>query len=931
MHPEHGFANAKKTKKKYRPPNGRAHWATAQMLITLWNTTLRDQADALRESILRAVVIATITPFAILVSAIALLQPALLVRGLSVLAYFCILVLIMIGLKRISGVRAAAIAWIIGLMITITINALQAGGIRAPGAAIYFIIVFMAGLLLGERPGLYTAASCAVLGLMLVALEQSGQLPPQTVVYTPATYWFLNLVYLSITTALLIIGARAVQDSLSRYGTELKRSHDLEERLQRALDAGNIGIWDGDLKADNFHCDARCFHLLGLPEPSDGNLPISQWKSLIHPDDVPEIEKALQYLAEAPRALTVNYRIRMADGSIRHLEGTASAIAVAEESASYIGTLVDLTARKQVESELEAAARSLRTSLRSQRMLVECTELTMRATNQTDLIQAICQTICEVGGYSLAWAARPERDPRRSMVPVATYIRRDSAVAEDYVDALNISWDENSEYGQGPMGRAVRTGQIVIENDVQRSKHYAPWRSLALEAGIVATATVPLLDGDRVFGAIGIYSTRSNAFDSEEIGLLRQLGSNLSYGIQSIKARADRDKAEAERSALENQLRQSQKMEALGTLASGIAHDFNNILGVILGNVDSIRSSYPAETGIAQPANAITKSVTRGKDIVRQIMLFCQQQEPERRPTSLPDVIEDALNALGPSLPKNIDVKTRFDQSCPKAFADPSQVYQVIANLVANAADAMKAGGTLSISTSIVRISSEDKGAPAELQAGHYIRVDVSDTGVGMSKHTLSRLFEPFFTTKGSKGTGLGMAVVYGIVREHKGAIEVQSAPSKGTTFKVYFPMALASNIAEEEPAAQRLRRGNGEHVLLVEDQEDLAFVTKMAIERLGYSCSVYTNPTLALAEFCHEPARFDAAITDLNMPEINGVELAGEIKRIRPELMIAVTTGKLDFIESERKDPRVDLWLSKPASTEDLAQTLCHLVRSAP
>ena len=393
----------------------------------------------------------------------------------------------------------------------------------------------------------------------------------------------------------------------------------------------------------------------------------------------------------------------------------------------------------------------------------------------------------------------------------------------------------------------------------------------------------------------------------------------------------ERVRAREERRSLRNQLLQAQKIEALGTLAGGIAHDFNNLLAMIGTN---------AELGLAEmkegdPARIvlddILEATARAKDVVRQILLFSRRRDSERQVISLVPVIEDALKFLRATLPTNVEFKVAVDPEVPRVSANASQIYQILMNLGTNAGHAMPTGGVLSVSLDRTEITTPEATACGVLGKGEYVRVIVQDDGAGMSQETLDRIFEPFFTSKGLEGTGLGLSVVHGLVKDHGGAVTVGSEPGKGSTFRVYFP-ALRVEHRDLPPAKEEgAVRGTGQHLMYIDDERSLGSAMNRALKLLGYRCTVFSDPRLALEAFRADPGQFDAVISDLTMPFLSGFDLARELHAIRPDLPIAVTSGR--FSETAHTDAAslgIKTWISKPATLDELSHALDLLLRSA-
>ncbi len=352
-------------------------------------------------------------------------------------------------------------------------------------------------------------------------------------------------------------------------------------------------------------------------------------------------------------------------------------------------------------------------------------------------------------------------------------------------------------------------------------------------------------------------------------------------------------RAEQARSALETQLRQTQKLEALGQLAGGIAHDFNNILTGILAYAELIQLDAERPAEVRKHVAAVKAASRRASDLVRQILTFSRRQAPERKPVKLSAVVREALKLLRSTLPRTIEIVEQIDDLAPVVLADATQIHQVLMNLCTNAAHAMQdRPGRLAVTLATCEVRAGERAAPASVAPGRHARLTVADTGRGMDAATLSRIFEPFFTTKEpGHGTGLGLAVVHGIVEEHDGVITVRSAPGAGTTFDIYFPEFCALDL-DAAPAETPLPRGTGQRVLFVDDEEAIARAVVDLLGRLGYRVTMHTDPRAAWSAFDRAPTEFDLVVTDLTMPHWTGLELARRLLARRPDVPIVLSTG---------------------------------------
>jgi signal transduction histidine kinase/ActR/RegA family two-component response regulator len=386
-----------------------------------------------------------------------------------------------------------------------------------------------------------------------------------------------------------------------------------------------------------------------------------------------------------------------------------------------------------------------------------------------------------------------------------------------------------------------------------------------------------------------------------------------------------RKKAEEERDALARQLHHAQKMEAIGTLAGGIAHDFNNILTAIMGNLEIGRMELQPGHPALEILDETLKAAHRAKSLVRQILVFARRREENRSSIRLWGVAREALDLLRASFPASIEIRSRPPLSDPLVLADAAQIHQIIVNLGANAAHAMEGRqGCLEVMESEVEVDVESARAVAGLRPGRYAKLVMSDNGCGMDAATVDRIFEPFFTTKPpGKGTGLGLAVVHGIIENHGGAISVSSRPGLGSVFCVYLP--VTEKPAEEAaPTQDGIAPGRGEEVLFVDDEKSLVNSTGTLLRRAGYSVTAFWDPTEALACFRADPSRFNIVVTDLTMPKMTGLALAEEIKKARPDIRIVLCTGFGGNLDEEKaREIGVHAILDKPYSVAGLTQAM--------
>jgi signal transduction histidine kinase/ActR/RegA family two-component response regulator len=375
----------------------------------------------------------------------------------------------------------------------------------------------------------------------------------------------------------------------------------------------------------------------------------------------------------------------------------------------------------------------------------------------------------------------------------------------------------------------------------------------------------------------------------------------LSNANQDLKKEIEiRQKFERERAELEKQLFQLQKMETIGTLAGGIAHDFNNILTPILGYTDMALEELPAESNLRFDIEQINNAAHRGKDLVQQVLTFSREVDFANKPIQLQPIISEALNLIKASFPPGIEINQDYDQNIGTVLADPTHIHQIVMNLCTNANHAMmKSGGILNVKLDAVKIDQKNSGKVPKLKKGDYLRLTISDTGHGMDIKTKERIFEPFFTRKEvGSGSGLGLSVVHGIVNNYGGAIEVDSNPGIGTTFRIYLPK-YSGELTESDKSNRKPLKGD-EHILFVDDEPEITFMGKKMLENLGYKVSISSNSVTALEEFKKDPDKYSLLVTDQSMPNITGTELAILMKEIRPKLRVIIITGYADNLSEE-------------------------------
>jgi PAS domain S-box-containing protein len=395
---------------------------------------------------------------------------------------------------------------------------------------------------------------------------------------------------------------------------------------------------------------------------------------------------------------------------------------------------------------------------------------------------------------------------------------------------------------------------------------------------------------------------------------------------------SERALAEAEREKLASRLRQAEKLEVIGTMAGGIAHDFNNILGAILGYGDMALNTAPEAGALRRHLGHVMTAAHRAKALVDQILTYGRSARGRPTAVNACAMVGETLELVRASLPSTIELRLRLDAGKATVIADSTQVHQLVMNLCKNAVDAMQAEGTLSVATDVLDTPADRQLSHGLLPAGSYVRLTVQDTGCGMPPAVLESIFEPFFTTKPpGMGTGLGLALVHGIVADLGGAIDVVSAPEQGSAFSLYLPRSAAAAMEKEEEKAP-LARGRGERVLLVEDEEPLMLLTEEMLAALGYEPTGFTRAPEALSELLADPAQFDIVVLDYLMPGMTGTELANQLRQVRPDIPIVLVSGYTGpLLSQEALLAGVGQILTKPLDFRKLAEALAQVLERTP
>lgn len=611
---------------------------------------------------------------------------------------------------------------------------------------------------------------------------------------------------------------------------------------------------------------------------------------------------------------------RRKDGKLYVEEETITPVRDEEgEITHFIAIKNDITERRHTERALRRANRALR-------VLSEVNQILVRAGSEQQLLDDICRAIHEAGGFCLVWIGRAEQDEEKTVRPLAW---AGESEAGDYVRTLKIRWDD-SEYGRGPTGTAIRTCKPMVVTDTNRDPNYGPWREAARRYGFRSSVALPLGRPDACWGVLNIYSATQDSFDSEEIALLQELADDIEFGVKALQFHDERHQ-------LRRQLQQAQKMEAIGQLTGGIAHDFNNILASIMGYAGLAldRFGEKCEPKLRDYLEEVYRAGERARDLIAQLLAFSRADSSEARALPLAPMIKEAVKLLGSTLPASIEVRLDIDHGVSDARIDPVHLHQIVMNLCINARDAMDGRGQIEIGLHQTRCKGERCcrcvcASCHQNFEGDYVELRIANDGPPIPPEMLERIFEPFYTTKEvGKGTGMGLSMVHGIVHEHGGHILVENGESRGVAFRIFLPaVASAEASAEGDEARRSLPLPACGRLLIVDDEEAVAGFMAELMETHGYEVATETNGAEALELFRTAPEAFDLLIIDQTMPGLSGGELAREVLALRPDLPIVLCTGYSEEMdEAKARAIGIRAYLAKPVAARDLLDTVANLL----
>jgi two-component system, cell cycle sensor histidine kinase and response regulator CckA len=503
------------------------------------------------------------------------------------------------------------------------------------------------------------------------------------------------------------------------------------------------------------------------------------------------------------------------------------------------------------------------------------------------------------------------------------------SLPEAYVRAID---GESIGPHAGSCGTAAYRGEPVIVEDIATDPLWLDYRDFALSHGLRACWSTPIFDGQRrVLGTFALYFRVPMGPTEQHRQVIELTTYTAAIAIVARQERAARERAESERTRLTEALRQVQKIDSLGRLAGGIAHDFNNLLMVIEGHADLVLQELQEDSPLRGSVEDIRRAASRATELTRQLLAFSRGQLLNPRVLDLNASVRESTRMLRPLLGEHIDLTTSLDDTAGPVKADPGQLDQVIVNLAVNARDAMPQGGRVSISTRTVTIDEVEAHGQPNLRAGSHVLLTFRDTGHGISEDVLPQIFEPFFTTKEQgKGTGLGLAMVYGIIKQSGGSISVSSEVGRGTTFEIYLPRVEAPLSDAVRAPAVEIERGS-ETILVVEDEEPVRRLACHALRTFGYDVLAAANGSEALLVCEQRDEPIPLLVTDVIMPGMSGPRLVERLSERYPEMKVVFISGYTDVpVLHAPRSGEAAAFLQKPFTAADLRRKVREVLDGA-
>lgn len=680
-----------------------------------------------------------------------------------------------------------------------------------------------------------------------------------------------------------------------------------QEMLARTEAIAHVGSWEWDPETDSLWASEELLRIAGLnPNPEGVAIASDEFLSRVERDDAKALQRTVKDVAAdgAPREALV--RIVRPDGAIRRclVRGHADKDADGRIVRIY-GSAMDVTEYRKATERIEHLNRVLRT-------IRDINQLIARERDRNALIQQTCELLVANRGYASALLVLTNDD------------ERPTAWAQEGMEAEFPAVSEQLERGDLPACCAF--ARVKGETTLLSDRAVAcPGCPLMMQRADADVLVVRLLHDSVSYGYLTVAVEHSLGVIEEEQELFAELAADIAYGLYVLRVDEARAASEERSAVLEDQLIQAQRLESVGRLAGGVAHDYNNMLSVIIGYTELALDRIDEDDPLHEDLGEVLRAAQRSADITRQLLAFARKQTIAPRVIDLNATVEGMLKMLQRLIGENIDLAWAPAPRLGPVRMDPAQIDQMLANLCVNARDAIDGVGRITIETENAAFDEAYCAAHPGFESGEYVRLAVSDDGCGMDRETLEHAFDPFFTTKGvGEGTGLGLATVYGIVRQNDGFINVYSEPGKGTTFRIYLPRYDAEWAELVAERAAEIPLGHAETVMVVEDDPAIMRMANVMLNRLGYTVLAAASPTLALDVAKAHAGEIQLLVTDVVMPEMNGRDLAEQIHQLYPDVRILFMSGYTANVIAHHGvlDEGVH-FIQKPFSVEDLASAV--------
>jgi PAS domain S-box-containing protein len=688
------------------------------------------------------------------------------------------------------------------------------------------------------------------------------------------------------------------------YSTSIElRSN--QNRLQLLLDTLPYGIQENTIDGIITFSNKAHHDILGLPDGYLIGKPI--WHSELDDGAAEKLKEYLAYLvAEKPEPVPFETPNTRQDGQIVWLEIKWDYQLDRQGKVNgFISIISDITKRKHSETILKE-------ELELNKSIAGISRVLLSEKNDIRKVSSvILRAAREITGSRQGFVSSIDQETKDNVIHTLTEMgRRDEYIANDQEISFHIGTDGRYE---GLWGHALNTREAFFTNDPAShpSSIGVPETHVPLDRFLA----YPVTNGDKLLGLIALANAEHD-YSQQDIDHVKRIVETFALAIQ-------RNEYESNRLKLQEQVLQSQKMETIGNLAGGIAHDFNNILTVIVGFSELASLHANKNSKVEEDLNEILKAGKRARDLVHQILAFARKSGDKREPIQVDLIVREVLKFIRSSLSTSIEISSDIN-SKSLILGNQTQVHQIVMNLCTNAAHAMEEeGGVLQVGVNDIVIT-QARSFETDLKKGDYIKLTVSDTGIGIAPEIINSIFDPYFTTKKQgEGSGLGLATVKGIVESYEGKIIVDSNPGEGTVFTIYLP--IVKEIRSAGPDAEAPLEKGTESILVVDDEPSIVKLVGHILERLGYTVETKTDSREALELFCSDPLRFDLIITDMNMPHMTGEVLTSEVLNIRPDIPVILCTG---FSHKLNRKTLGEIGarelLLKPTPMEDLA----HAVR---